>query len=230
MCRSLRRNAITIALLMGLLAACGGRPIIPTGGASAGNPAGSGNGDSDVSEDFVPGETGNWLLEQDDVGSSAIVNEELVITIAAPHTMQYAALDGADFGDLALEVDVAQRSGPADSSYGVLFRMQDDQQFYRFDITGNGLYVIERRNSDGTWTRLVPDWTPTTALNQGLNVVNRLKVIAAGPDLTFYANDVLLTQLSDPTFNSGGIALDAGTFGGGNLQVSFDNLAVTAAP
>ncbi len=108
--------------------------------------------------------------------------------------------------------------------------MQDDQQFYRFDITGNGLYVIERRNSDGTWTRLVPDWTPTTALNQGLNVVNRLKVIAAGPDLTFYANDVLLTQLSDPTFNSGGIALDAATFGGGNLQVSFDNLAVTAAP
>ncbi len=144
--------------------------------------------------------------------------------------MQYAALDGAIFGDLALEVDVAQRSGPADSSYGVIFRMQDGQQFYRFDITGNGLYVIERHNSDGTWTRLIPDWTPTTALNQGLNVVNRLKVIAAGPDLTFYANDVLLTQLSDATFNSGGIALDAGTFGGGNLQVSFDNLAVTAAP
>ena len=143
--------------------------------------------------------------------------------------MQYAALDSAIFGDLALEVDVIQRSGPADSSYGVLFRMQDGQQFYRFDITGNGLYVIERRSSDGTWTRLVPDWTPTTALNQGLNVVNRLKVIAAGSELTFYANDVLLTQLSDPTFSSGAIALDAGTFGGGNLQVSFDNVAVTAA-
>ena len=224
MSRLLRLSAVAFLLL--LLGACGGRPIIPTSG---GDEAGTGDG-GDVREAFVPGETGNWLLEQDEVGSSAIVNEELIITIAAPNTIQYAALDGMTFGDLALEVDVAQRSGPADSSYGVLFRMQDDQQFYRFDITGNGLYVIERRNSDGTWTRLVPDWTPTTALNQGLNVVNRLKVIAAGPDLTFYANDVLLTQLSDPTFGSGGIAFDAGTFGGGNLQVSFDNLAVTAAP
>ncbi len=229
MSRSSPLSAIAIILLMALLAACGGRPIIPTGSGGS-QPDSNGNGSGDVSEAFVPGETGNWLLEQDEIGSSAIVNEELVITIAAPNTMQYAALDGAIFGDLALEVDVAQRSGPADSSYGVIFRMQDGQQFYRFDITGNGLYVIERHNSDGTWTRLVPDWTPTTALNQGLNVVNRLKVIAAGPDLTFYANDVLLTQLSDATFNSGGIALDAGTFGGGNLQVSFDNLAVTAAP
>ena len=228
MSRLSRLNAVAIPLVLALLVACGGRPIIPTGGASESEFTGNSNGD--VREAFVPGQTGNWLLEQDDVGSSAIVNEELVITIAAPNTMQYAALDGANFGDLALEVDVAQRSGPADSSYGVLFRMQDGQQFYRFDITGNGLYVIERRNSDGTWTRLVPDWTPTTALNQGLNAVNRLKVIAAGPDLTFYANDVLLTQLTDPTFSSGGIALDAGTFGGGNLQVSFDNLVVTAAP
>jgi len=229
MFRLLRLRAVPFLLLLVLLAACGGRPIIPTG-ISATQGDTSGNRNADVSEAFVPGKTGNWLLEQDDVGSSAIVNEELVITIAAPNTMQYAALDGATFSDLALEVDVAQRSGPADSSYGVLFRMEDDQQFYRFDITGNGLYVIERRNSDSTWTRLTPDWTPTTALNQGLNTVNRLKVIAAGPDLTFYANDVLLTQLSDPTFSSGGIALDAGTFGGGNLQVSFDNLAVTAAP
>ncbi len=227
MCRLSHLSAATLVLLLGVLAACGGRPIIPTAGGATGAET---DGNGDVREAFIPGETGNWLLEQDEVGSAAIVNEELVITIAAPNTMQYAALDGAVFGDLALEVDVAQRSGPADSSYGILFRVQDDQQFYRFDITGNGLYIIERRNSDGTWTRLVPDWTPTTALNQGLNVVNRLKVIAAGPDLTFYANDVLLTQLSDPTLSNGGIALDAGTFGGGNLQVSFDNVAVTAEP
>lgn len=226
MFRLSRRNALVCVLLVWLLAACGGRPIIPTGGATR---TGQGNNGA-VSEAFVPGQTGNWLLEQDEVGSSAIVNEELVITIAAPNTVQYAALDGVTFGDLALEVDVVQRSGPADSSFGVLFRIQDDQQFYRFDITGNGLYIIERRNNDGTWTRLLPDWTPTTALNQGLNVVNRLKIIAAGPELTFYANDVLLTQLTDEAFRSGSIALDAGTFGGGNLQVSFDNLAITAAP
>ena len=65
--------------------------------------------------------------------------------------------------------------------------------------------------------RLVPDWVPTSALNQGLNGANRLKVLAGGPTLTFYANDELLTQVTDATFNEGLIGLDAGTFGGGNL-------------
>jgi hypothetical protein len=35
--------------------------------------------------------------------------------------------------------------------------------------------------------------------------------------------------MRDDSLPSGGIALDAGTFGGGNLQVSFDNLSVTGS-
>ncbi len=205
-----------------LLMSCGGRPLLPAGGEAI-----SVASESNFADAFVPGQTGNWLLEQDDLGSAAVVNEELVITIAAPNTIQYASLQEKTFGDFALEVDVTQRTGPAESSYGILFRVGDDGQFYRFDVTGNGLYMVERHQSDGTWTRLVPDWVPSSALNQGLNVVNRLKVLATGPTLTFYANDELLTQVTDATLIDGAIGLDAGTFGGGNLQVSFDNLRIT---
>lgn len=219
---NLNRAALLIIGLMLLPAACDARPLLPTGGG-----AGSESGDGSYQDAFVPGQTGNWLLEQDELGSTAIVNEQLVITIAAPNTIQYAALDGRTFGDFALEVDVWQRSGAAESSYGILFRMENGQQFYRFDITGSGQFIIERHESDGTWTRLIPEWTSTTALNQGLNVANRLKIIAAGSNLTFYANDILLAELTDPSFSSGAIAFDAGTFGGSNLQVSFDNLNVT---
>lgn len=226
MSRSLRHKLPLGLILSGLwlLVGCGGRPLLPAGG-EAGIEASS----SDFADAFVPGQTGNWLFEQDDLGSSAVVNEELVITIVAPNTLQYASLQEKTFGDFALEVDVTQRTGPAESSYGILFRMQDDQQFYRFDVTGNGLYMIERHQSDGTWLRLVPDWTPSSALNQGLNVVNRLKVLAAGPTLTFYANDELLTQVTDASLIEGAIGLDAGTFGGGNLQVAFDNLRITGS-
>ncbi|MEZ4540620.1 MAG: family 16 glycoside hydrolase [Chloroflexota bacterium] len=224
MSRSLLHKLQLGLMLSGLwlLVGCGGRPLLPASGEPSDQPTGS-----DFTDAFVPGQTGDWLLERDDRGSSAIVNEELVITIVAPNTLQYASLQEKIFGDFALEVDVTQRSGPAESSYGILFRIQDDQQFYRFDITGNGLYMIERHESNGTWTRLVPDWVPTSALNQGLNGANRLKVLASGPTLTFYANDELLTQVTDATFNEGLIGLDAGTFGGGNLQVSFDNLRIT---
>jgi hypothetical protein len=203
--------------------ACGTRPLLPDVAGSI-NPTASA---TDFEDRFVPGQTGNWLFEGDALGSTAIVNEQLVITVAEPDTIQYATLGDRAFSDFALEVDVWQRSGPVESSYGVLFRMADGGQFYRFDITGNGLFIVERHDSDGRWTRLVPDWTPTSAINQGLNVANRLKVIASGSEMAFFVNDILLIQVSDPTYASGAVALDAGSFGGGDLQVSFDNLVIT---
>lgn len=205
------------------LSGCDARPLVPNGDAPDNQPVTG----ADYRDGFVPGQTGNWLLEQDESGSTAIVNEQLAITVAAPNTIQFATLEDKTFSDFALEVDVAQRSGPPESSFGILFRMQDNQQFYRYDITGNGLFMIERHNSDGSWTRLVPDWTLSPALNQGLNVTNQLEVLATGSSLTFYANGVLLTQLNDTAFSSGTIGFDAGTFGGGNLQVTFDNLGIT---
>ena len=46
-------------------------------------------------------------------------------------------------------------------------------------------------------------------------------------DLAFYVNDILLTQLSDSSLSEGRIGLDAGSFAGNALQVSFDNVSVT---
>lgn len=221
-CHSRWLLAVVVLLL---LAGCGGRPLLP----GAGNPdaAGANAPSGPLREEFVPGQTGNWLLEADDVGTTAVVNEQLVITIDAPNTMQYATLTDRAFDDFVLEVDAWQRSGAPESSFGVLFRVTEDGQFYRFDITGDGLYMVERRAADGTWTRLIREWTPTPAINQGPNVANRLKIIANGADLAFYVNDILLTQVSDASLSRGLIALDAGSFAGAALQVAFDNLSVT---
>lgn len=177
-------------------------------------------------DQFVAGQTGNWLLEQDEVSSVELANEQLVLNINQPNTVQFATLLDPEFSDFVVEVDGRQRAGPADGSYGVLFRVQDADRFYRFAITANGLYAVERHDADGTWTRLTQDWLSSEAINQGLNVANRLKVIANGPEFTVYVNDILLQQVSDPTYTSGTVALSAGTFGGGNLQVSFDDLVV----
>ncbi len=220
-------SSLFVLLLVGLGVACGGRPLVPDGSGNSQQGTAAPAADEPLVDTFVPGQSGNWLFEQDANGSTAIVNEQLVVTIVAPNTIQYATLGDRTYGDFVLEVETWQRSGAPESSYGVLFRLQEDKQFYRFDITGNGLFIVERRHVDGTWTRLTPEWTATPALNQGLNVANKLKVIAAGPTLTFYANDVLLTQVVDEALTSGAIALDAGTFGGGDLQVSFDNLTIT---
>jgi hypothetical protein len=175
---------------------------------------------------FAAGQTGDWLVEGDDAGRTAVLNEQLIITVQEPNLLQYATLNEPLFADFVLEVDATQLAGDLESSYGLLFRMQGPGQFYRFDITGNGLYVLERHNSDGTWTRFLDDWVESSAIKQGLTVTNRLKVVAQGPLLSFYVNDQLLQQVNDASYAAGQIALDAGTFGRGGLEVAFDNLVV----
>jgi hypothetical protein len=188
----------------------------------------SGSSDATVlfEDEFVVGQSGNWITEGDVVGKTAVIDERLLIQIDQPNTMQFATLEDPLFTDFDLTVDARLLAGDVESSYGILFRMQDLQQFYRFEVTGTGLYVIERRNVDGTWLRLVQDWTETPALNQGLAVTNQLRVSAYGAVLTFYAIGTLLQQVQDAHFKAGAIALDAGTFGQGGLQVAFDNVVV----
>ncbi|MCA9998035.1 MAG: hypothetical protein KDE56_19880 [Anaerolineales bacterium] len=177
-------------------------------------------------DNFAPGQTGAWLLEQDEVGKTAVLNEQLAIEINAPNTVQYSALANELFDNFVLTVDVSQLQGSLDSSYGVLFRMVSPEQFYRFAMTSEGTYVIERREN-GRWLRLSDDWPTAPAINQGLNVANEIKITAVGATLTFFVNGIEVQQVTDSTYSLGGIALDAGTFGHTGLQVAFDNVQVS---
>ncbi len=178
------------------------------------------------SDSFAPGETGNWEIEGDAQGVSAILNEQLVIEINAPNTLQFSTLADYTFDDFVLEVDGRQTSGDLSNTYGVLFRMQDPGRFYRFEINGNGQYMLERRNGDGSWTRFVDDWVETEAIKQGISVVNRLKVEALGPNITVYVNDQMVQQITDGAYLRGRVALDAGTFIQPHTKVAFDNVMV----
>jgi hypothetical protein len=182
-------------------------------------------------DEFTPGEMGAWQVEGDDVGQTAVIDQKLVISIGQPNTMQYTTLQEPIVTNFSMEVDTKQLTGNPESSYGILARMRGADQFYRFEITSSGLYMVERHNADGTWSQYLDDWTESSAINQGLNSVNRLKVEAIGPNLAFYVNDTLLHEAYD---NGAGleatVGLDAGTFGQAGLQVAFDNVVIRERP
>lgn len=200
--------------LLGLLAAC------------AGQEAATVPEDILFQDQFIPGESGDWLLEGDDLGRTAVIDQKLVITINQPNTMQYAALSEPVFTHFSLEVQAQQTAGNPESSYGLLVGLTDSGSFYRFEITSNGLYMIERHNGDGSWRQYLGDWTPSPAINQGLNTSNQLKVEVNGSSLSFYVNGNLLHEILEDSVTPGAIALDAGTFGQTGLQVVFDNVVV----
>lgn len=177
-------------------------------------------------EQFSETTAATWNLEGDDVGQAAISEGRLLLSMSAPNTVQYATLEEPTFSDFVLDVDVVQLSGSPASSYGVLIRMGEPEQFYRFEITGNGEFAVERHDGEGKWERFTDGWSPSPHIEQGLDVTNHLTIIAAGGTFSFYANDQLLSQILDRSYPAGKIALDAGTFAQTDLQVAFDNLIV----
>lgn len=178
-------------------------------------------------DEFRLGNTGNWLTEGDVSGQAVVLDEALIIQVHEPFTGQYAALQDPLFDDFVVEVDATQLEGSLNSSYGLLFRVQDNQQFYRFDITGNGKYIVEKRVLPGEWVRLSNGWVDTDAVLTGLETTNRLRVEADGDALKFYVNNNQVFETEDSSYPSGMIAVDAATFNQGGLLVAFDNVLVT---
>lgn len=207
-----------VVLIVGLLslAACADATGVP----------GASGADVIYADGFVPGDTGNWVIEGDNAGKTSLINEQLVIDLTDNNILQFSTLPDITFDNFILEVDARLLEGDLGSSYGVLFRMQDTTRFYRFEITGDGLYMVERRDGEQGWTRFVNRWTESTAIKQGLGSVNRLRVEALGQTISLYVNDEPLYQFTDTAYSSGTIALDAGTFVQPAAQVAFDNLVV----
>ncbi len=177
-------------------------------------------------EQFTAGQIGEWFTEVDEQGQSLITDNRLVIRVDAPQTSQYATLQNPLLTDFDLEVDATLLEGSLGSSYGVLFRMQSSGEFYRFVITGNGQFVVEKRLASGEWQRLTDEWQDSSLINVGYNMPNRLRVVADGSNFFFYINDELVAQATDANYGRGLIALDAGTFNQPGLRVAFDNLTI----
>ncbi|GMQ79170.1 MAG: hypothetical protein BMS9Abin02_1730 [Anaerolineae bacterium] len=178
------------------------------------------------SDQFDPVNSGNWHLESDDLGGSAIENNQMIIGVNAPNTIQYSTLREPVFDDFRLQVDLALLDGTEAVSYGVLFRMNDLNEFYRFEITGDGLFMVEKANADGSWLQYLANWKKADSIEIGKDVWNTLRVDAIGSELSFYVNNTLVYSMTDDALAVGNIGLDIGTFGQLSASAAFDNLIV----
>lgn len=183
--------------------------------------------DSLYENDFAA-DTGEWQLESDMEASAGFANGKLQLDITSPNLVAWATLKDRKFDDFVLEVDATQIAGPDDNSYGVLFRIKNPTAFYRFDISGDGYFVVERRDetNGGQWTRLTQDWLQTDAIHQGAST-NRIKIIAQGSLFTFFINEQQVAEIEDSTYRSGTVGLDAGSMpNAGGVTIGFDNLTI----
>ncbi len=134
----------------------------------------------------------DWQLYEGELAAQIVSqdgNAALQIAVDAAQAGAFTILDQI-FSDFDLVVQARQVAGPEDieaPGFGVLFRHQDNNNFYAFMISGDGYYQVIRRR-DGVDEEL-SDWAPSAAILRG-QAINRIRVIGQGETFTFFVNDV----------------------------------------
>ncbi|MFN2286259.1 MAG: family 16 glycoside hydrolase [Anaerolineae bacterium] len=168
-------------------------------------------------------DVGDWQLSADAAASVAVADGVLRVHVFEVGQVAWTAASRT-YSDFHLSVETTQVSGPDDNEYGVLVRMDGDQQFYVFSISGDG-YARAAWYSSGTWNLLGSDWMPSDAIHQGA-ATNVLELEARGTTFVFTVNGTQVLQVEDAQLAKGDIGLYAGAFNEADVVIDFDNLEV----
>jgi hypothetical protein len=125
--------------------------------------------------------------------------------------------------NLDIAVDVQQAAGDPTAEYGVRFRQSGPGDYLMFSISGSGYYRL-LQVKDNTYRSLTP-WTFDVRVKIGPSAVNRLRVVAQGPDISASVNGAQLVKAKDEIDVGGQLTLGVTTFDQGGVAVRFDNVA-----
>ncbi len=111
------------------------------------------------------------------------------------------------------------RGSRAGSGWGLIFRIQDNYNYYHLHITDDRLFSVSV-NKDGQWLTLA-DWARADVIKP--NGVNQLEVIAHGTHFTCLINGQVVSEVDDDHFSRGlaGLAIEGYTL---DEEITFDFL------
>jgi serine/threonine-protein kinase len=142
-----------------------------------------------------------------------------------PNTLSWSSPDGS-FSDASLSVDARLASGGGESYFGLLCRIQDDDNFYYLVVRPDGYFTIGKYQ-DGQFNALLPaGWTYSSTLaDAGQDY--ELRADCIGDTLSLYLGDTWIGQAQDSAFRSGSVGLALAAIGEGqDLEVIFDDFVV----
>lgn len=179
-------------------------------------------GDLLFSDDFSDAKSG-WGIHIDGDGGYGYVNGAYYLDANGPGKF-CSSLASRHLSNFVIDVDTTQETAPVDSSWGLICRYQDAENFYLFEISNDGYYAISAL-VDNAWTSLV-DWTQSSAINCGQKATNHLTVTCQGNRLSLAINEQLVADIEDNTFTSGDLGFALTTYDQGGARILFDNVVV----
>jgi hypothetical protein len=172
----------------------------------------------------------NWLVGSETSDYFAPVNRVIAdgryrwgAKVNRASSITTAWLNGYPVSDFQLIVNSKHISGSrAGSSWGVIFRIQDNLNFYWFRVTDSQFFAVSVQKA-GQWSDLVA-WTRTNTIKP--NGVNQLEVIGREAHFIFLINGQIVKEVDDDHFSQGqsGVAIEGYTAG---EETTFDFMDIT---
>jgi hypothetical protein len=131
--------------------------------------------------------------------------------------------------DMTVDTEFTE-GAPENAAYGFLCNFKDVDNHYRLRISPDGTYSIDKRVNGGDAVSIV-DWTPSSAIKQGIGVTNKIRAICNDSHIILYVNDTLLADVIDSSLSGGSFQLMAGGYANSKTDknpvgVNFSDLTV----
>jgi hypothetical protein len=140
--------------------------------------------EGDVSTDWQP-------VFNDGKVASRIENGQLVVSVnALVDTGTWLAMNYS-YDDFVLDVDATMLGGAQGNGAIVLFRMQDEANYYRFDLTFDGNYAVSKAVNGELFPVNAYHFDPVPGINVG-QTTNHIQIWAQGSTFKFFVNGTQL--------------------------------------
>ena len=181
------------------------------------------HGEQLFSDDFGDGSA--WILGQTARTSIAVGNHALTLALDQPEGYLYTLRKSPILGDFYLEVTASPTLCRAADEYGLLLRVSENLDFFRFSLSCDG-YVRLDKYLSGKASSPIPR-SMSGAVPPGAPSQSRLVVWAQGKEMRFYINDQFQFTIKDGTLLRGSLGFFVRSAGENALTVSYSNLSVT---
>ncbi len=193
-------------------------------------------GDLILGADFSAGTVPGWgRFHTDKTELKPGTPPELRAEFPSSNLMHYVLQSSGLFDDYDASVSIRFLQG--NTRYiraGFALRYDPNQGGYALLISAQSTYMIGwyHQGDDGklAWAGELIDWTEHTALREGLNASNRLRVVMYGERMRVYLNGVLASSLRDEKFRLGQVRLGLEPSDKSSIAVAFSDLQLREVP
>jgi hypothetical protein len=165
-----------------------------------------------------------WEWEALGGGAISLLENHLVIALHEPNMFLFTLKSDLVLNDFFLEVDARADLCQTGDAFGVMYRVNESFEHYRFTLTCEGATRVVRVLSSES--RLLLPLTESSAILPGPMTTNRLSLMASGDVFRFWINDLEIFNTRDITLSEGGIGLFVRSGRGNQATVTFTNLCI----